>query len=1025
MSSEINDKNIIENGTENNLKVLLEEAKTLVGNNSSQSTTFQEEQLKSLNLNCNGLQNQQQKSSKSIQELFVQQCLQQLCKIQNALENQIATNETPTEKDYLGVRDLRLVHTLLQVVISWGMYPCFSPGVGVPLSKRVKSGYTNHELLSNQEGEEVSSNLKYSSQYLFKITDQLMGIVSSNDKNVGKKAGTTVATILLVRHLPDLYAALLQLAYQPISINPSSSVSPASSNNNMTNQQQFSPATIFSNPITEVKDEVNLTAKEKDKCARMFMWLFEKSDMYRAMESLMLLLGTSPLHPVPAWLRSICGRFLSRILLKPKGVSVVLEFTIGDSSQVQLTELEKVTKLVLSVPRQMTSVESYYAVITPQLLELLKNARPPYNSKDQAVTFIIGRIISKHPVLGKKYIVDPITGPLIKYWQYRKYDFNNDNNRMGNDDDDPIVVNDTELNSIIHLLHSVMIGEPSAIVIQTFMSSSILALYHLYDFTCKTKSGLRESVLDLLTTYFRIITTKDAVDDFKKIIMDQSSIKGEQLAYYAPSSSGDVVLRLRKKKQVLHSNELPLDIDILLNFLQSLNDQNLCGDFFVYLLNVYTTMQDTSSSTTDPKSVLLILQLIMGMADTMGPDILGKPTQILLFANNIVTEHINRLNKIEQQQNQSYENKKKNIGLSDLSNIINDDQRELLDDLHDEDFTMEDDIESLLLAINLIRAVIHENEELDLKSTQLLASMLDTLKRLEKYGGELMYDQIHEVILAITSHLLAHDMSKQGKTKGDDKLEQSKLKYQDAMKSLQDELLPIRAHGMGILKDMVLDHDPLISSGTQLDIVLDLFIHLAQDEDSFIYLNAIKGLSALTDIHGNRIIEKLGKIYSDEKESLDNRLRIGEALLQTVQRCGDALGTYLNTLIKPLEEVLSNKKETNIHLRVSALSILSTACQTCPTAMHGILWELTDWVLNILDFEKAPEIRRAGTVLILSLFRGLASKTLYDFPTDNLKRAYRTLRYIEHNDPDELTRYQARVALSDLDVIMRGEIFKN
>jgi hypothetical protein len=49
-----------------------------------------------------------------------------------------------SDKDYLGVRDFRLVHTLLQVIISWGFYPCLLPGVGVPLSKRVKSGYTNH-----------------------------------------------------------------------------------------------------------------------------------------------------------------------------------------------------------------------------------------------------------------------------------------------------------------------------------------------------------------------------------------------------------------------------------------------------------------------------------------------------------------------------------------------------------------------------------------------------------------------------------------------------------------------------------------------------------------------------------------------------------------------------------------------------------------------------------------------------------------------------------------------------------------
>lgn len=57
-------------------------------------------------------------------------------------------------------------------------------------------------------------------------------------------------------------------------------------------------------------------------------------------------------------------------------------------------------------------------------------------------------------------------------------------------------------------------------------------------------------------------------------------------------------------------------------------------------------------------------------------------------------------------------------------------------------------------------------------------------------------------------------------------------------------------------------------------------------------MNAIKGLSALTDTHGNEIIKKLGAIYSDNTQTLDNRLRIGEALLQTVQRAGDALSIY-------------------------------------------------------------------------------------------------------------------------------------
>lgn len=47
----------------------------------------------------------------------------------------------------------------------------------------------------------------------------------------------------------------------------------------------------------------------------------------------MLLLGSSPLHPIPGWLRNICGRFLSKILLKEDGIATVLEFTVGDSDE--------------------------------------------------------------------------------------------------------------------------------------------------------------------------------------------------------------------------------------------------------------------------------------------------------------------------------------------------------------------------------------------------------------------------------------------------------------------------------------------------------------------------------------------------------------------------------------------------------------------------------------------------------------------------------------------------------------------
>ncbi|CDS13877.1 hypothetical protein LRAMOSA06051 [Lichtheimia ramosa] len=945
-------------------------------------------------------------ATETTKQAFVNKCMQLLNAIQRALLQSEGDNEA--NRDLMGVRDLRMVHTMLQTVISWGMYPCFLPGVGVPLSKRVKSGYTNHELLARPEADDDKTHGQdeQETRSLFHITCQLVDMIAASVQ--AHKSFTTVGSILLTRHLPDLYAALLQLAYGPSPTTASSSSS-SSSSNMPTNPSQI---------LLAAKQPVGLTRAERDKCARMFMWLFERqirSDVHQCMESLMLLLGTSPLHPVPVWLRSICGRFLSRILLKPKGVATVLEFTVADVEQVQLDQLEKVSKLVLAVPKQMPSVESYYAVIAPQLVTLLQESVQNPNARvsiRQVVTFILGRMITHHPTLSKSMIVDPIVGSFVNMWNKQQ---DNTTTSSTMDTQDQQALSESELEVLLRTLHQIMVGgEPSAQVIQAFLDKAVLALYYLYDYTVKSKSGLREMVLDILKTYFRIIGANEAVNDLKRIVLSKRDLSGSRLAYFAPGSSGGVEMRVRAYPKPLGGNELPLDPAVLVNFISQANNQGLCGDFFVFLLSEYSGLQ-TLAADTDPRLMLLILHLITGMQDTLGPEILSKPAQIVGFASNVIQGYVENIERLKEKQHAK--NNKAKQQKVDITNIVSteDVEEEIPDDEQ-----VQEDFESLIMAISLLRAVIHENDELDTKVNQLLESTIEPLKKLESYQIEELQAPVQELLLAITSLVSAQRMAR---SKRSDGLDASKEKYREAMKALQDELLPVRAHGMAMLRDMVLARDPLVSSGEGLDNVLDIFIRLVQDEDSYIYLNAIKGLSALTDTHGNEIIKKLGAIYSDDTQTLDNRLRIGEALLQTVQRAGDALSIYVKNLVKPLETVL-NRSQMDVHLRVSALSILSTACQTCPVALSGMLHALVDWVLTILEVEKAPEIRRAATVVIISLFRGMASETLYSYPSEYLKRTYRTLRYIEDTDPDELTRHQARAALADLDVITRREIFK-
>lgn len=226
----------------------------------------------------------------------------------------------------------------------------------------------------------------------------------------------------------------------------------------------------------------------------------------------------------------------------------------------------------------------------------------------------------------------------------------------------------------------------------------------------------------------------------------------------------------------------------------------------------------------------------MGMLDKLGPTILAKPTQIISFAINVIHAHVDMITPKEE------ERKLNNSRFPDITRIVSEEEREAFEE---EESTVEDDIESLILAINLLRAVMHgkqnvfkenvflflfiENEELDNKSVQLLKTCLEPLKKLERHPVELVQESVQEFLLAITSYLSAQIMS--GRKQDQPSLEASKEKYKEAMKSLQDDLLPIRAHGMGMLKEMALAKDPLVSSGEGLNQLLDIFIRLVQDED--------------------------------------------------------------------------------------------------------------------------------------------------------------------------------------------------
>ncbi|KAG0269425.1 hypothetical protein DFQ27_003550 [Actinomortierella ambigua] len=970
---------------------------------------------------------------------------------------------------------------------------------------------------------------------LWRIIDTLGTIVLSPST---RQRFTTLGSILSGRHTTDLYAALIQLAFCPMpkmsSGSPLQQHAPTSPYTTA-EKAKLSPATLRARPgATAAPAERSQELLLREKSAKMFHDIFNITEASRSLEALSVLLNAStPSHPTPPWFRAACGRHMSQILLQPGGVRVVLEYMLSGNSMasdtIKLDQLEKMARLVLSVPSQAASMEQYFKGIIPQLLGILEadlqigfekpvssnegatahgRQLPPTTQLVHTATFIISRLLAKHPELGQMEIVASEVFPL---WMWGttagksptgsdtipRADYSNTRTTTGDDDDndgnvdggmDPIICSEYDIGKAVLFLHGFLVGnEPSPPLFDAFLNQAALGLYYFYQYATQFRSVLREKAKEILVVYARIMDTSDTVEFLKAVVMRRRPIVSAALkqrlqplfdkgyiqpliemgsageAYFAPGPSGGIVLRKRRSVDENAVTQLEMDVDVFLDFMSELEatgEGELAGDIFMYLLNEYQAAKTRGSNAVSPRRMLTMLQLILNMTDKLGPSIMNKLTQIIGLSNNILEQQV--------------------VVLERLASKNKEQGDEVANDLRDEEEEEESDLDFLSLVLTLFSAILSENEKLTTQDKHMLGLTLVHLKPLADHPVMEIRRLAHDLLTLIPVRI-EDSPAKESRPKTE--MELGMEKYASALAALQDQLLPVRAHGLHMLRELILtksavfgvpssihgqgDSDQPSETGInerELDHALDIFIQHVQEQDSFIYLNAVKGLSALTDAYGAQILKKLMSVYTDKKQDLDTRLKVGEALIQTVQRCGEALGRYTDALLPGLYEVLSTQQETSssgndIHapsqkptksreslktaeelkaeedaeaeggvidevsmLRSSALTILATACESSSTALLPQMRYLVDWVLAILDLDQQREVRRAATLVLILLFRAQGGQTLYRVEGDQLKRALRMLRYIEQVDHDPLTRAQARTALADLDDLVRDEL---
>ncbi|KAM0786858.1 hypothetical protein ACM66B_002284 [Microbotryomycetes sp. NB124-2] len=450
----------------------------------------------------------------------------------------------------------------------------------------------------------------------------------------------------------------------------------------------------------------------------------------------------------------------------------------------------------------------------------------------------------------------------------------------------------------------------------------------------------------------------------------------EQLEWSWDEDGGVCVRRRFEKRE---TTDVLVDAAQIVKWLELVNRKDVSGALFVRWLDELQILR-TQVGFESAKRAVIRLQLVLQMVDALGSDILTEPEQIIAFVAHALEADRDIADEVVQSETvDSTPASDPTFGLGSLK--IVDDEHESRNEASNDD---EDAVipglgadEIVTTALTLLLAVLEGNEHLDMGSTPMLATIFDKLDSFSSSESELVPPLAREAKLVLSSRRASRLATQSSETSNDtvrdDTFAQSRSTYQQALKLLQDPLLPVRAQGLALLKSLVSSKEAFLSTDQALlPAVLDIFVQALQDDDSFLYLNAIQGLSGMADVFGEQVVKRLVEIYvggsndstrtsvgtgDKGRRELDKRLRMGEALVQVVRRAGQALAVIVYDVVPQLLFVMRTSTLPT-PLRSSALTILATTIETAPVALMPFAETLAESCLTLLSVESRPLVAK-------------------------------------------------------------------
>lgn len=654
------------------------------------------------------------------------------------------------------------------------------------------------------------------------------------------------------------------------------------------------------------------------------------------------------------------------------GLLTLVEFVLGlrDQEEINIEKFEHVSNVVLLKPKSVDT-RSYFTSVGAQIYNLLININRP--TITSCVSFVLEKLWQRNKLVASDFV-------LKKIWE----NFNPSPREV------EILVTEADLNNSINVILSLTKKGMEPDLYQAVIEPIILPLWGYYLFLKQNKKPFG-IISDILTSYFTIMKDFDSDNIAGLLIIAKNLLyeHGEDWKYEI--GDNDLVQIVQIKPEFTSTSKetkvnkfidsLDFACESLINLLQELDD-SLIQKLFVSILKSWLNKDKVILGGDEPNPFLMLVDL--RLLESIGEK----------FKDKLATNPIDMLQLVD-----SF--------LGSSKAISSDDRMQEVDSDDEDDDNEEGDDEAQLILpvlLQLLSAILSENDIIvDDQCSEVLSNIMKSLLALESTNAAAGALRTRIQDLVSGNHALS----------ADNELDNQRQILSRAITSLNDPLVPIRAHGLYLLRQLVEKK----STVTTLDFVINLHLVQLKDPEPFIYLNVIKGLENLLEWDKVGVLQKLCKIYlNDDDEGdtdLDERVKIGEVLLRFIKHENELFGgesaeLIINAVMKLIRKV--GNEERDHRLDMSALSILGECVTSNIFAVN--INEVLDCCIGVLDLEKSSIIRRAAIVVIHDVLVALSEKENIEFPADYRDRVKTALGYTAEFDKDYLTKEHAKKVLT-------------